>query len=305
MEAMDRAERLRSVIEALNDFPILRGVTPRFDDVSSGDFQRSTEYRELFRLIRQFLLANAMTYEGDTFSAVAKLTWRLFEQWCFIRVVDAFRAAGVALREWSDTLRQNLASRFILDFDRGLQFEGQVATALRLRIRYEPWILGEHSATQAGETLYRASSTNVAWSPDIVIELLHESASGLEPLYVVVMDCKYHRGIRDYDWTDTRKYGQIRSLRTGRQVVKQLWIIGLGGSNALTSTDPAVTFDDNGPSCPGDELASFEMEVEPGALRSESDDVRSGDPFMRFASGTLSFLRREIIATTSLRRLDP
>lgn len=294
-EGLRRAEQLQRVIRAMEDLPLLRNVRPGLDRVGSGVFQRSPEYLELFHLIRQFLLSSALSYEGSDFSAVTKLTWRLFEQWCFLRVVDAFRAAGVDLRDWTDVLRQNLAARFILDFDRGLQFEGHVAPGFRLRIRYEPWILGEQSAAQAGETLYRGSSSNVAWSPDVVVEVLKEDGDALDPVYVVVLDCKYHHGIREHDWTDTRKYFQIRGIRTRRQVVKQLWLIGLGHQGEIACTDPAVVFDEHGPSCPGDESVSFEMLVDVGAFSPGNRDLDRQDTFTRFAAGTLDFFRREIL----------
>ena len=70
----------------------------------------------LLSIIRRFLIANAVWYEGDDKWVVTKLTSRLFEQWCYLRIVEAFRKCGLELREWAGMISRNTAARFILRF---------------------------------------------------------------------------------------------------------------------------------------------------------------------------------------------
>jgi len=252
----------------------------------------------LLSVIRRFLIANAVWYEGDDNWVVTKLTSRLFEQWCYLRIVEAFRNCGLELREWTDALREHLRSRFILDFDRGLTFEGALSTDLRLRLRYEPWILGEDSAVSAKETLCRGLSGNVAWCPDVVIECLKRDAESWRPVYAIVLDSKYTTRITSQHWSDTSKYLEIRSTETKRQVVRQLWLIIPSDLPGIKSEDPALQFNDTGPSCPPDEAVRFRLAVAPIQFATKHlGRTGEADPFHQFASGTVSFLRRQFGAS--------
>jgi hypothetical protein len=231
---------------------------------------------------------------GGVFRIGSKLTSRLFEQWCYLQVVEAFRKNGLDLREWTDALRQNLQSRFILDFDRGLMFEGMVTAELRLRLRYEPWILGKNSALKAGETLCRGSSSDVAWCPDIVIECLKSEKDIWRPVYGIVLDCKYVARIWNQHWSDTAKYLEIRCTSSRRQITKQLWLISPSDQPDIKSEDPAVTFSETGPSCAPDEAVRFRLAVLPAPDETKNDGGRGDpNPFDQFARGTISYLRRE------------
>lgn len=290
-EAMRRAEQSTVLASAMGNLSFLRGVKPELVAVHEGTFQRSVEYQALLHLIRRFLLANAVWSEGDELSAVTKLTSRLFEQWCYLRIVEAFRACGLELREWNEALRENLSSKFILDFDRGLMFEGAMGPQLRLRFRYEPWILGRESAARASETLCRGSSTNVPWCPDIVIECLMQSNGNWLPVYGIVLDCKYTATVRDQHWNETSKYLEIRSTETRRQVVRQLWLIAPAEHGSIRSEDPAINFTDRGASCAPDEAVRFLLSVTPGM-------EATTDLFNDFAVGMISYLRRHFGLTT-------
>ncbi len=291
-EAIKRAGQCVSIASAMKMLPYLRGVRAELAAVRGGAFQRSPEYHLLWALIRKFLLANAIWYEGDDMSAVTKLTSRLFEQWGYLRIVEAFRACGLDLQEWNDALRQNVRSRFILDFDRGLLFEGTLGSDLRLRLRYEPWILGERSATQAGETLCRGSSADVAWCPDILIECLRRDGDDWNPVYGIVLDCKYTMRIQDQHWSQTSKYLEIRETRTKRQVVRQLWLVSPAEHTGIISEDPAVRFAQCGPSCAPDEAVRLRITASPGSKKTDVELARNLEPFEQFAAGTINYLRR-------------
>jgi hypothetical protein len=280
-----RAKNSIALATGLAHLPYLRSINPQLLSVHEGTFQRNAEYRLLLYLIRQFLLTNAVCYEGEEWSEITKLTNRLFEQWCYLRIVEGFRTTGLVLKEWSDALRENLKNRFTLDFDRGLLFEGEFGSGLRMRIRYEPWILSRHSATVAGESLCRGTSHNVAWCPDIVIECLQLREAEWHPVYCIVLDCKYTAAVRRQHWSGTEKYLEIRSTRTQRQVVRQLWLIAPALRASILSEDPVITFDNQGPNCAADEAVRFQLIVAPG----DDDQI---DPFRSFAQGTLAYLRR-------------
>jgi hypothetical protein len=294
-EAAHKARQTAAAAGALCNLPFLRDVPPELAAVRGGVFQRNAEYRLLGMTLRRFLLTYAVWYEGEANAAITKLTSRLFEQWCYLRIIESFRQCGVTLGEWSDALRQNLRSRFILDFDRGLTFEGELARNLRIRFRYEPWILGESSAVRARETLCRGASSDVAWCPDILIECLAPVESGgLHPVYGVVLDCKYTTRLQSHHWTGTSKYLEIRSATTKRQVVKQLWLVAPGTEEAIRSEDPAVGFDERGPSCRPDEAVRYVLTAVPGEYGEDGMNVAGNESsFLAFARGTISYLRRE------------
>jgi hypothetical protein len=287
-DALHQAERLQHVLRALQQIPFLQDVEASFGPIGGGVFQRNALYRELFDLMVRFLGSDVLLVEGDDISTVTKLTWRLFEQWSLVRMVDAFRKAGMVFDEWDESLRQHVAARFTLDFERGLSFQGTLTPGLRLKIRYEPWILGETAAKQLNETLCRGTSENVAWSPDIVVELLDERGGAQEPIYAIVLDCKYTRRIGEHHFSQTNKYFGIRSTRSRRQVVRQLWLIHPGTEEAIVCTDPAVVFNEDGPSMPRDEHAMFIMSTLPRA-------AQRPDAFATFALGTLNYFKREVI----------
>lgn len=292
-QSIRMARRSAILAKEMSELPFLQQVQPQLAAVNQGAFHRSAEYRELYKTIRMFLINNAVWYEGDSMSSVTKLTSRLFEQWAFLKVVEAFRECGLELREWNDALRQNLQSRFVLDFDRGMMFEGELGNELRIRLRYEPWILGYESALQRGETLCRGVSSNVAWCPDIMIECIRHNGEVWQPVYGIVMDCKYKARLSTQEWTDATKYLEIRSTFDRRQVTKQLWLIAPSRQDAIQCEDPAVRFDDNGPSCAPDEAIRFRLLVMPADEDRESaESTMRVDPFIRFAQGTIAFLRR-------------
>lgn len=290
--ALATAQRCETLALSMKRLPFLREAPPEFVPVRGGVFHRNEEYRALLLVIRRFLEHHAQWYEGEQASAVTKLTWRIFEQWTFLRIVDAFRNAGAELREWTDALRGNLRSRFIVDFDRGLMFEGTLGQNLRLRFRYEPWILGRSAAVQNQETLHRGRSGEVAWCPDIVVECLRCNGETWTAVYAIVLDCKYTAHVTNQHWSEITKYLEIRSTATGRQVVKQLWLVSPGETARVSSEDPSVEFTSLGPSCDADEAVRFQLRVTPDSTSAESDACIEDDAFRLFAEGTLAFLRR-------------
>lgn len=297
--AVAAARSYETIVLSMLQLPFLRGIPAKFDSLRSSTFQRNDEYRMLLTVMRRFLLEHAQWYEGDDYSSVTKLTWRIFEQWTFLRVVDAFRKAGVELREWTDALRQNLKSRFLIDFDRDLVFEGIIGHDLRLRFRYEPWILGHNSAVQSKKTLYRGRSGEMAWSPDIVIECLRPESGSWVAVYAIVLDCKYTARVTDQHWNGITKYLEIRSSYSEKQVAKQLWLVHPSDTECIQCEDPAVDFSSVGPSCDQNESLCFRLPVTPDSLTDCPGTDLKDDGFSCFAEGTLAFLRRSFSGVDS------
>lgn len=119
---------------------LLAKTRAEFVPVQGGMFSRSAEYRKLEELMVRHLRHHAQWVEGDSFNNIGKLTSTLYEQWCFMMIVDAFRDAGVQLTDWNGNIDDVSKGRFTIDFARGLRFEGEMTPSLRLRISYQPWI---------------------------------------------------------------------------------------------------------------------------------------------------------------------
>ena len=291
--ALVESRRVELMLKGMMNSPFLQGVKPQLIVPHGGLFQRTPEYQEIGKAICNFIASKGVWHDGTESSVVTKLTSRLFEQWCFLQIVESFRNFGLPLKEWASVLNQEHQSKFIMDFERGLQFEVSLTSTLRLRLRYEPWILGQRAATQKGETLCRGTSDSVPWSPDIVLELMREGESSLTTIYAIVMDCKYSRGLRERHWGDTLKYTQIRSTHTNRQIVRQLWLISVGTESSIESRDPHVKFDQNGPSSPPDETICFSMVVNLRKGMQGEPAAGSHSFFAQFAAGVINYLRRE------------
>ena len=287
-DALQRADVTARLVRGLQELPFLRGLRPDLSSIGRNSFLMNGAYRQCLSLMHRFLLGNAIHFEGDAYAAVTKLTSRLFEQWCYLQIVDGFRACGLDLQDWDNSLKRQTGDRFTVDFDRGLAFEGTLGARLRLRIRYEPWILAAPKAEVVEDTLCRGGADAVSWCPDIVIECLTESGGLWEPAYAIVLDCKYTTRISDHHWNDTRKYTQIRATGTKAQVVKQLWLISVQDAGVLSCIDPAVQFKGDGPTCPLEECQYYLMGARP-LLAGETG--HTDQTFHRFAEATVRYLR--------------
>lgn len=132
------------------------------------------------------------------------------------------------------------------------------------------------------------------WSPDIIIECQRVGPKEPEPVYAIVLDCKYKGRLRETDWHKTAKYLEIRGTASTRQVVKQLWLVAPGEIDQIDSRDPMIAFDMGGVSCRPDEAISMAMQVRIDAGVSLEGN-RVPKAFQDFASGTLAYLRRHLV----------
>jgi hypothetical protein len=126
-----------------------------------------------------------------------------------------------------------------------------------------------------------------------VIECLVKDGEKWKPAYGIVLDCKYK--IRNHNFEDIIKYSEIRSTETMRQVVRQLWLITLPTPNSpprISPEDPAIRFDDAGPSCAPDETVRFQLSILPEI--EETTECMTAKPckFLQLAQGTITYLLR-------------
>jgi hypothetical protein len=290
--ASSLAQTIRAELRKARAIPILAESKPQLVRPRHGVFQRSPEYRALDRLMQSYFARVPVAGDYARQPRTAKLTSVLFEQWCFLRLVEGFRRAGVLFMPWEDAMRRRAASQFMIDFDRGMSFIGEIDNGIRMRIRYQPWILGKAEAISLSESLYRGREGQAAWSPDFVIETQFATGGIWQSRYILVLDAKYTRNIQPRHWADTNKYEHIRSVAMpGRQVTKQLWLIHPAATDAIHCEDPDVDFGPGGPTSSSDELQRFVLQTQPATCDAFATGG-SHTAFDRFAAGTLAYLRR-------------
>jgi hypothetical protein len=281
-----RCERIREGATRLRREPLVRDLRSERLPWRHSHFSQSAEYRRALQLIRTLSSAELSGFEGSDYSSRSKETWRLFEQWCYLGVVEAFRRAGIELAEWDSGLRAHLRSRFALDFKRGMSFDGKLGGEHRIRIRYEPWILGEKEAKSAGESLYRGRK-GVAWSPDIVVELQRIESGRWNTIYAFILDAKYSKRVGEEQWKSVRKYEFIRSSATNAQV-RCLGIIALGSGEGIEIVDDdGCEFSADGLSCaPSDRV---------DIVISRNPSLDDGNALDAFAEGMLRYMRLHFV----------
>jgi len=286
------AQTIRAELRKVRVIPILAESKPQLVRPRHGVFQRSPEYRALDRLMQSYFARVPVAGDYARQPRTAKLTSVLFEQWCFLRVVEGFRRAGIFFTPWEEAIRRRAASQFMIDFERGMSFIGAIDDGVRIRIRYQPWILGKDEAISLKESLYRGRERQAAWSPDFVIETQFVVDGDWQTRYVLVLDAKYTRDIQPRHWADTSKYEHIRSVALpGRQVTKQLWLIHPAPTDAIHCEDPDVDFGPAGPTSSSDELQRFVLQTQPAAPDAATATL-AHTAFDRFAAGTLAYLRK-------------
>jgi hypothetical protein len=249
-------------------------------------------------MIRYLTTGLVMIDEGS--DERIKSTSKMYEQWVFLQLAAAIRAVGLTCRSRNGLLHTSRMFRFTLDIDRGARVTFEADARRSVSLRYEPWIMPEPSAKQSVETVYRGRSGQSSWSPDILLEVLRTDDATDKPSeveYAVVIDAKYARAIRDHHWDNTNKYLEIRSTRTDRQVVRQLWLAYPGEDvhKAVSMRDPKLQWTETGPNCNKDEMVQGVLSLVPAVdvTRSEETAGWIGRPesvAIQFISGLLKYL---------------
>lgn len=283
--AIEDARMAVAMVQGMLELPLLTNVKAEFVPVQGGMFGRGPDYRDLENLMIRHLRDHANWVEGDSFNNIGKLTSTVYEQWCYLKIVDAFREAGVQMEDWNGSIDHTAKGRFTIDFTRGMCFEGPITPSLWLKISYQPWIHNLETARRLATSLYRGGSDGVSWSPDIVLELCTHQSGTWAPVYAVVLDSKYSRRIRDSQWSATGKYLEIRATHNRRQVCRQLWLMApTPAEHKLRSLDPDVTFDHAGPGIEADETVRFALSAVPSPGHEDPS-------FTELAMGLIEFFK--------------
>jgi hypothetical protein len=246
------AALLREQIRSAMSLSLFKGLQPELAALVSPVFNHVPSYRRLRdEAIRYFRSTVALLDTG--IEERSKATQRIYEQWVFLQLVASMRFVGLQPVSQESLLSRSQQNRFTIDFDRGTRVEFIAHDGRAILVRYEPWVHPKATATQAGETLYRGIVGDVAWSPDVLIEVFAGSASGSQAQYALVVDAKYSRVVKESQRQGVSKYNNIRGIVDDRPVVKQVWIAH-PATEGITPWDDAVVWTSDGPNRPYDEI---------------------------------------------------
>jgi hypothetical protein len=294
-ESLAQADRLRRRIRAAQGAGPWRAMQPLFRFPSTPVFEHVRPYRLIRDEVRRYLRSNLLVVD-DGLEERVKSTSRLYEQWVFFQLAAAFRRAGLPCQENEGVLRRTHRFRFDLDMDRGARLLFLVADGRAVGLRFEPWVSPLHAAVERGDDYCHGMPGEAAWSPDVLIEVLDGPGPGAGVQYVVVVDAKYTARVREHHWADTSKYLHIRSTRSRRQVVKQLWLAWPDERAGIVPRDAAVAWTRDGPDCPRDETVQGVLGTAPPARLPEDtgeDEGWIGRPVATvtaFVNGLLAYL---------------
>jgi hypothetical protein len=294
----ERTQRLREQIRRARSIEPFRKVRAEFQLVNTPVFQNVEPYHRIRHGIHQYLNTGLIILDEGSDERL-KTTSRMYEQWVFLQIAAAFRHLGLRCVDRQGLLHTTRRFRFTLDIDRGARVTFLSADGTAVSLRYEPWILPETTAQQAHETLYRGRIGSSAWSPDILIEFFTGQGVGDEPIdvdYAVVLDAKYSGRICEHHWTGTDKYLEIRSTRSRRQIVRQLWLVHPSlDEEEIVMRDPAIRWTTDGPTCRRDETVQGMLSLLPAEHPSDECEDRGWisrpvDCAIRFAEGLLNYV---------------
>jgi hypothetical protein len=284
-----RADRLERDLRRYRAQPPFGTARVRRRPLLTPVFENVPAYRRVWHLMAAYL-DSASVVLGQDASERVKDTWRLYEQWVFFQLAAAFRHAGTECGAVEGLLHQRSASRFDLDLQRGAAVSFDFPDGRRVRLRYEPWILDAADARRRDESVYRAGGGRVAWSPDVLIEVLRAGSSRRgEVEYAAVVDAKYSRRIGERHWDGVEKYLQIRATADDRPVTRQVWLAFPGDADDIRMRDAAVSWTPRGPDRPTDEHVLGTLALRPA-------DGEGGAGFepapvaLEFARGFLAYV---------------
>jgi hypothetical protein len=295
LEARGRATELERQIRRAEELPLVRGLTPLVRLPRTPVFDHAASYRRLQVEMLRYLRSSLLLLDEDGEERI-KSTSRMYEQWVLLQLADALRRAGLRCEGFRGLLKRATAYRFTLDIDRNTRLLFRARDDRAISVRYEPWILPAQSARERGDSIYRGRAGDNAWSPDILLEVLRwrEVQEGSPEVdYAIVVDAKYSRRIEARHWAQTDKYFQIRSAKTDRQVVKQMWLAYPSDDITIACRDPALEWTDGGPSCAREETIQGTLGLlPPEEAPEESGVVASKSPGTAgvFIAGLLKYL---------------
>ncbi len=244
-EVIDSAETLlTNMRRAIRVFavPVSR-MLPRdfFDGFNTPVFRSHPRYSLAAQMMRGFLRNTAIVVEqGD--SEGAKPIETIYEQWVFFQICAALRDAGLTCVSHNSIFEPIARDRFSVDLDRNAAITFEAPDKRIVRLRYEPTIL-PHDAAQGIDSIYRGRSES-PWTPDIVLEILkpRDDPRDYRLVYAAVIDAKYTTaGNTENRLEGIEKYREIRSVETGDQIARQVWVVAPIKAS-LRPRDEAITW---------------------------------------------------------------
>lgn len=296
---LQRTARLREQLRNAQRIAPIRAAKPVFRITDTPVFRNVASYRRIQHEMVRYLTTGLVVID-EGFDERIKSTSKMYEQWIFLQLAAAIRSLGLRCRSRNGLLHTSRMFRFTLDIDRGARVTFDAGPGRALSLRYEPWILPAVSAKQSMETVFRGRSGQSSWSPDVLLEVLRTDGSADLPgdvEYALVIDAKYSSAIRDHHWESTDKYLEIRSTRTNRQAVRQLWLAypGEHTDKLISMRDSTLEWSETGPNCRRDETVRGMLSLVPPADVS-GDEPETGwisrpEPVaVAFMSGVLNYL---------------
>lgn len=241
---------------------------------NSPYFRSHRHYARAARLMHAFLDTTAVVVEqGD--DEGAKSIETIFEQWVFFQISAACQAAGLSCISHNSIFEPIARDRFSVDLDRNAAIDFAAKDGRIVRLRYEPTIL-RLQAAQGMDSIYQEQSSS-AWTPDIVVEVL---VPGRDPrdyrlAYAAVIDAKYTTAGNIWDRLEKiEKYREIRSVDTGNQIARQVWVAASIDAS-LQPRDKAVAWSSGG------EVSADPGDVILGVVGADPADTDRTGPTLR------------------------
>ena len=294
-EVIETAETLlNNMRRAMRVFAVpVSPMLPRdfFDGFDTPVFRSHPRYSLVAQMMRGFLRNTAIVVEqGD--SEGAKSIETIYEQWVFFQVCAALRDAGLTCVSHNSIFEPIALDRFSVDLDRNAAITFEAPDKRIVRLRYEPTIL-PHYAAQGIDSIYRGRSES-PWTPDIVLEILEPRGDPRDYrlVYAAVIDAKYTTaGNTENRLERIEKYQEIRSVETGDQIARQVWVAAPIRAS-LQPRDEAITWSAEG------DVSANPLDVILGIVGSDPGNPVGTSAILRaFVMGTLNHAESFATAT--------
>lgn len=195
-----------------------------YRNLESSVFRGDARYALAAQSIYKYLMNAAIVLEVGE-DDVAKSNDKIFEQWVFFQLCEAFRSVGLTCISHQSVFIPITTYRYSVDIDRNAAVVFEANDGLQVRLLYEPTILPLKAARR--EDLIFRGNEPTPFTPDIVIEILETrmDQDGMKLVYAAVVDAKYSRSAYMSERLEgIEKYSEIRSVETKNQIVRQLWV---------------------------------------------------------------------------------
>lgn len=289
-DAQDTAEQMLDQIKKTLQIKPLNCTQGFADQLKATPiFKNISSYHAIWNVMMEYLLSSAVLIDAGA-EERNKQTWRMYEQWVFLQLASGLRAIGLQCISEKEFVRQLARDRFTIDLQRDTTLSFLSIDNRRIVLRYEPWIFSKSIAEANGDSLYHGIGRELAWSPDVLLEVFEEKGAGKEELvYAVIIDAKYAKKINEnYHWDNVLKYQEIKSILTDKQIVYQVWLAYPGDDN-IHCPDETITWSIDGPTCGCTDFLRGELGLQPDTALQGGDSIDSVKIFIEGLLNMLNF----------------